>query len=269
MIKEAIIKNRSAALLSLLLMTVAVAARAQTPTEEIAGEPEIDPAALQVLERLAKHLGDAQQFAFVTEANYDTVQESGAKVEFGASRRTLVSRPDRLRLEARRRDGFEAVSVFDGKAIWVHDPAENAYATIEQPGDIDAAVDFAVTTLRMKAPLADLISPAFYDNVTGELTRALYLGETVVAGVPCEHLLLSNDYADFQMWVAAGAEPLPRRIVITYREEQVQPQFRAQFLKWEMSPTNVEAQLQFTPPEGAERIRFYVDAPTEADEGES
>jgi hypothetical protein len=247
----------------LLFLVSATAVFAQETGDPSRADTEIDPEALEVLRDLADHLGAAQQFAFEAETSYDSVQESGAKVEFGASRRILVSRPNRLRLEGQRRDGTEAVSVFDGMAIWVHSAAAQAYATIEQPGDLDEAVDFANGTLRMKAPLADLISPEFYDQVTGELTRAYYLGKTVVAGVPCEHLLLSNDYADFQLWIASGTEPLPRRIVITYREEPGQPQFRAQFLKWDMSPANVEAQLQFNPPEGAERIRFYIDVSPE------
>jgi hypothetical protein len=244
-------------------MALAVSAHSQTATDLTVSEPEIDPVALEVLEDLAEHLVAAQQFVFEAETNYDTLQDFGAMVEFGASRRILVSRPDRLRLEGQRRDGVETVSVFDGKDIWVHAAAENAYATTAQPGDIDESVEFAVATLRMKAPLADLISPDFYESVTSELTRALYLGEAMVAGVRCDHLLLSNDYADFQMWIATGNEPLPRRIVISYREEEGRPQFRAQFLEWDLSPDNVEAQLQFTPPEGAERIRFYLDAPVE------
>jgi hypothetical protein len=150
----------------LLFLVSATAVFAQETGDPSRADTEIDPEALEVLRDLADHLGAAQQFAFEAETSYDSVQESGAKVEFGASRRILVSRPNRLRLEGQRRDGTEAVSVFDGMAIWVHSAAAQAYATIEQPGDLDEAVDFANGTLRMKAPLADLISPEFYDQVS-------------------------------------------------------------------------------------------------------
>jgi len=250
--------------LALAVMIASGAARAAPATTDA----EIDPEALAVLRGLADHLAAAQQFAFEAETSYDAVQESGVTVEFGASRRALVSRPNRLRLEGQRREGAKAVTIFDGEAIWVHSPAAEAYATVEQPEGMDDAIDFAVGTLRMKAPLVDLISPQFYETVMGELTRAFYLGETVVAGVPCEHVLLSNEYTDFQLWIATGEEPLPRRIVITYREEPGEPQFRAQFLDWDMAPANVEAQLKFTPPDGAERIRFYIDGRPEDLEAE-
>ena len=109
--------------------------------------------------------------------------------------------------------------------------------------------------------MADLLEPDLYERVTTELTGALDLGEKVVSGVVCDHLLMSNDYADFQLWITTGDRPVLKRIVITYKEEPGEPQYRAQFRDWDMAPENVRARLDFRPPDGAERIRFYVPAP--------
>jgi hypothetical protein len=204
-------------------------------------------------------LKDGRELTGVVE--WETQTQVGLKVEFGASRKILVSRPDRMRVESRRRDGMRALIVFDSKKMWLFEPDENVYATAEQPGDLEESIEFVVTGLRIKAPLADLIEKGLYDKITPTLTRALYLGETVVTGVACEHLLMSNDYADFQMWITSGDQPVLKRIVITYREEPGQPQFRGQFLNWDMSPGDTTGQFEFTPPEDAERIRIYVPAP--------
>ena len=210
----------------LLSTAMALAAQAQTATDETAENPDIDPEALSVLKEMADYLVSAKEFAYRAEYGYDVVQDSGVKVEFGASRKILVSRPDRLRMESTRRDGLEGTIVFDGEHMWAYTPEHNVYAKTEQDGDLDAAIDFAVTELRMKAPMSDLVSPKLYETVMAELTRAYYLGETVLAGIDCSHLLMSNDYADFQLWVRTGDEPVLQRIVITYREETGQPQFR-------------------------------------------
>jgi hypothetical protein len=247
-------------LVCLLWINIAVAAGAQ-PAAETAGTPEIEPEALGVLKGLADHLTSVAEFGYQVESNYDAVQDFGVKVEFGASRKILISRPDRLRMESSRRDGMEGTVVFDGTDIWVYAPEENVYATTRQPGDLDESLKFAVAQLRMKAPLPGLVSPDFYEIATTGLTRAFHLGVSLVAGVDCDHLLLSNDYADFQMWITTGENPLLRRIVITYREEEGQPQYRAQFLRWNMSPDNVPDLLRFEPPDDAERIRFHIDAP--------
>lgn len=257
----------------LLSIAMSVTAQAQTgpaqATEEMAdvageataGSPILDAEALDVFKAMSDHLVAAREFAFHTESSHDVVQRSGVKVEFGASRQTLVSRPNKLRLESQRRDGVSGVVIFDGKDMWAYVPDENVYASHEQQGDLDDAIDYAVAELGIEAPLADLVSPDLYESVTSKLTGALYLGETMVAGEACDHLLMSNDIADVQMWITTGETPLLRRIVITYRDEPGEPQYRAQFSKWDMAPENTASQLSFEPPAGAERVRFYMPAP--------
>jgi hypothetical protein len=259
-------------LAGLLVIAVSVAAQAQTSPEqataemadvvaEAAAAPVIDDEALEVFKAMSDHLAAAREFAFHTETSHDVVQRSGVKVEFGASRRTLVSRPNKMRLESRRRDGVSGVVIFDGKNMWAYVPDENVFASHEQQGDLDDAIDYAVAELGIEAPLADLVSPDLYESATSKLTSALYLGETEVAGETCEHLLMSNDIADFQLWITAGDKPLLRRIVITYRDEPGEPQYRAQFSEWDLAPEDTANQLRFEPPAGAERVRFYMPAP--------
>ena len=249
------------AFFSMVLTSVAWAQTAPDSTADaVPKPPSIDPEALEVLKGMADYLVSATEFAFHTESGYDVLQPSGVTVEFGASRNTLVSRPNRLRIDSQRRDGMRSAIIFDGENIWGFGPDENVYAKTEQVGDLDESIDFVVAELRIKAPLADIVSPDLYEIVTSELTGALYLGETVLVGVVCDHLLMSNDYADYQLWIATGDQPLLQRIVITYREEPGQPQYRAQFMNWDMSPEDTKARLQFEPPDGAERIRFYVPA---------
>jgi len=234
---------------------------ADAVAEASADNPAIEAEALQIFKRMADYLAAAKAFSYHSESSYDVVQASGMKVEFGASRNVLVSRPNQLRMDSERRDGMRGELIFDGQTIWAVDPDENVYATADQPGGLDETIDFIVVELRVKAPMADLLEPDLYERVMTELTGALDLGEKVVSGVVCDHLLMSNDYADFQMWITTGDRPVLKRIVITYKEEPGEPQYRAQFRDWDMAPENVRARLDFRPPDGAERIRFYVPAP--------
>jgi hypothetical protein len=64
---------------------------------------------------------------------------------------------------------------------------------------------------------------------------------------------------DFQVWVAQGSQPLPRRIVITYKDEPRQPQFWADLSNWNLAPEVSDALFTFTPPEGADRIPFLAE----------
>ncbi|MGI9264570.1 MAG: DUF2092 domain-containing protein [Gammaproteobacteria bacterium] len=242
---------------AVLLASTTHAQEASVDTSEM---DEIDPVVLGILKQAADFLVAEKTFGFKSETSYDAIQEDGTSVEFGGSRRVLVARPDRLRIETQKRSGDKGLLLFDGENMWGYSPEQKAYATTAQVGDLDESLDFTVSVLRIKAPLADLLSPQLYETMTDGLVGALYVGQSVVMGTPSHHLLISNDYVDVQLWVAEGDQPLIQRIVITYREEQGQPQFRAQFLKWEMSPGNVESELKFSPPEDSERIRFHVPA---------
>lgn len=254
--------------MALILIASGVQAEDGGATPDKKGE--FDTEAMAALKGMADYLASADLFSFHAEYSYDVVQDSGAKVEFGATRHTLVSRPDKLRVDSQRRDGLKSVVIFDGENIWAHAPELNVYAQADQPGDLDESIDFAAAELRMKKPMAELISPDLYADLEEQLTQALYLGETVVAGVPTEHLLLSNDYVDFQVWIATGDQPTPLRVVITYREEVGEPQFRAHFLGWDMSPKDTSGKFDFQPAEDAERVRFYIPAPaTDLDKGDA
>jgi len=87
-----------------------------------------------------------------------------------------------------------------------------------------------------------------------------YVETTTITDVPCDHLAARTaGGVDFQVWVAQGDEPLPRRIVITYKTENGQPQFWADLSKWNLAPDVSDALFAFTPPNGAERIQFLAE----------
>ncbi len=85
----------------------------------------------------------------------------------------------------------------------------------------------------------------------------------MISDVLCDHLALRGEKEDVQVWIARGDEPVPRRIVISYREMEGRPQFCAQFIEWDFSPDLSDTTFTFSPPEGAKRIHFFIDMPGE------
>jgi len=77
----------------------------------------------------------------------------------------------------------------------------------------------------------------------------------------CDHLALRGEQEDVQVWIARGAEPVPRRIEITYRQIEGQPQFWAEFTDWNFSPKLSGATFTFVPPGDAKRIHFFLNTP--------
>ncbi|MGQ0593776.1 MAG: DUF2092 domain-containing protein [Gammaproteobacteria bacterium] len=217
-------------------------------------EPQADAEA--ILMGMAELLSRTQRFSVNVLSSYDTVQPSGQKIEFGDNRTLTVSRPDRMRAEAERSDGDKQLVLFDGKAITVYSSPRNVYATISKPGDLDDAIAYFMRDLHMRLPLALL----FVNRLPAELEHRVqsvdYVEKTSILGAPAHHLAGQTTTVDFQIWVADGGQPLPQRVVLTYKDAEGEPQFRAQFSDWNLAPEISDSMFAFTPPEGAEKIAF-------------
>jgi len=238
---------------ALTLVWLSAPGQAQQPS---AANPEIDEKAMAVLKRMTEFLAQAQRFSVTVDTGFDVVQDSGQKIEFGETRQMVLRRPDRLRIDVTKRDGSKGGMVFDGKDIAVFNTKENVYATVASPGTVDDAIAYFLTDLDMRLPLADWLDSQFATRLPERVRAAIYVEPSQIAGVPCDHLALRGDEGDLQLWVAQGNQPLPRRLVITYKREEGRPQFWAQFSEWNLAPEVPDALFVFTPPAGAVKIVF-------------
>jgi hypothetical protein len=150
------------------------------------------------------------------------------------------------------------VFLFDGTQLAVSDPDAKVYATAQRPGSLDAALAYLTQDLDMRMPLRELFGADLAKMLAPFRGTARSVGAETIAGVATDHVLLRGDGTDLQVWIASQGEPLPQRIVITYRQEEGQPQFRAAFSDWSLSPEVPDELFVFTPTEGAERIPFAV-----------
>ena len=64
-------------------------------------------------------------------------------------------------------------------------------------------------------PGADLLRPNVYDDMMNRAISARHIGQGVIDGIECEHLAFRAQDVDWQLWVQTGANPIPRKLVIT------------------------------------------------------
>jgi hypothetical protein len=185
--------------------------------------------AMAVLKRMAEFLAKAKSFSVTIDAGFDAVQESGQKIEFGETRKVVLRRPDRLRVDSTKRDGSKSGLVFDGKNITVFHLKENVYATAAKPGSVDQAVDFIVNDLDVRLPLAELLKSNLDKSLPQRVRSAAYVEQSSIGGVPSDHVAFRGDDVDLQLWVTRDKQAVLRRIVITYKHADGRPQFWAQF----------------------------------------
>jgi hypothetical protein len=223
------------------------------PQAEKATAPEPDPQ--QILQTMCDFLKSQTQFTYKAEVADDQVYSGGKKLQYNIDMETSVRRPDRLRVNAEG-DLVDKQFFFDGKTITLYDKDKNVYGTLEVPPDIESALEKANKDFGVRVALTDLASPNLCEHIGKRTKHSLYVGLSKVRGVPCHHLSFDGDQAQLQLWIDAGDKPLPRKVVLTHKQLPGSPQWTAYLTDWNFSPQLPDDLFAFTPPQGAEKIKF-------------
>lgn len=214
-----------------------------------------------LLTRMARRLAGSPAYSVNLHSSYDVLQPSGQKIEFNETREVTLKRPNYLRIEVEESNGEQHLVYYDGTTLTAYSPSQNLYAQTAKPGGIDQAVIYFLKDLNMRLPLAMLLLSRFPEEIEKHTRDLDYVEWANLDGVPTHHLAGRTDAVDYQVWVAAGADPTPVRIVLTYRTAEGQPEFRAQFSDWDFSLQNLDEKFKFQPPNGARKIGFQAEMP--------
>ena len=227
--------------------------------------PELDKDVLNILTRMTEFISGASAFIIVADMGHEVLQRDGQRLEFGSRITASLRRPSQANVRFDNRDGDNATIVLDGDTISVFSTIGNVhvYDVTRQPGDIDASFVFLAEQLGTPDQLNHFFSIDLTDSMKSMVKSGYYVGEATIAGILCDNLARRNEDEDVQLWVAKGDKPVPRRIVVTYKNLEGQPQYWAQFEEWNFSPELSDTKFAFSLPEGAERIHFFADLPGE------
>ena len=102
-------------------------------------------------------------------------------------------------------------------------------------------------------PLSDLLYGDPYPTMMGGVLYGKYLGTHLAAGASCHHLTFGQEGIEWQIWIDAGAQPLPRKLTIAYWDQPGVPQYQAVLRRWTLDPKIAAEQFVFRAPAGAKR----------------
>ena len=238
----------------------------QTKQDAVARSENVDEEALKILQKATDYLTSLECFRLKTATVMDVVQESGQKLQFGYTLEVTVKRPNRLFGLRTFDNGSIRRFWYDGTTATMYDEKEKAYGKIPVPDTIDEMLDYLEEVTKNPRPLADLLYSDL-SHLSDLPVSGVYVGKSYLEGMACDHLAFRGESVDWQVWVDRGEKPLIRKVVITYKELTGGPQFIAHLEQWDIQPEITDSLFQFSPPEGAQRIRVVVLQPEEEKEG--
>lgn len=233
-------------------------------SEEKTQLDEAQAAARNMVMRMAEFLAKTSQFSVQLASSYDALQQSGQMIEFGESRKITVNRPDGLRVELTQSDGEQHLVQYDGKQITIFNPLQNVYAQASISGGIDTAIMYFLRDLGMRLPLAMLLTSRLPAEIDRRTQSYSYVEKTVIDETPVHHVAGRTETVDYQAWIPEAGQPLPLRIVLTYKNAEGYPAFRAEFSDWNLTPEIMDSLFVFAPSEKMQKIPFLAELPTVA-----
>jgi len=243
---------------SMTAASVAALAAATSP-----GARADDSAAL--LKAMADYTAAQKSVTATFDSDVEVITPQLQKIQFASSGQLRLSRPDKLRI--RRTGGYADVElVYDGKTVSFHGNNVKAYVQADAPGTVDQLVDTLQTKVGGGLPGADLLLSNSFDVLMSDVVDSEHIGQGVVDGVECEHLAFRGRDTDWQIWIQAGAQPIPRKYVITSKTLAGAPQYTLRIRDWRTDTIADADAFTFKPPEGATKASLDSDVMAEFDE---
>ena len=218
-----------------------------------------------LLKAMTDYTAAQKSISATFDSDIEVITPELQKIQFTSSGQLKLSRPDKLRV--RRTGGYADVElVFDGKTVSLYGNNAKAYAQADMAGTIDQLVEGIQAKTGGAMPGTDLLLANSYDVLTSDVIEGHHVGQGVVDGVECEHLAFRGHDTDWQIWIQTGAQPIPRKYVITSKTLAAAPQYTLRIKEWKTDAIADADAFAFRPPEGATKVSLDSDVMMEFDE---
>ena len=251
-------------IISVIITTLASCSSTETKQRPFSSEnrevskykaTSIEQKALHVLKQMSDALSSSPAYTFKALIMKEQVLPSGQKLQYDSTILVKMQRPNALFVNE--------ISGTKKKTMWYHnttftllDKKNNFYATTQTPGNTEDMLDFIMENQGVNMPLADFVFKDLYFDLTENILSGFYVAEVEVNGIKTHHLAFHQANVDWQIWIDAEGDPVPRKFVITYRNLDSVPQFFAFFKDWNLSADFNTSDFIFQPSEGAVKIDF-------------
>lgn len=165
-----------------------------------------DMSAKEIAKKVYDALDSRQSYAF------DAIIVNNS--DDGTNKHTVsvkVNRPNQLRIDVKG-DIRNRSNYLNNGTYTIYDYDKNMYVHIKTPKDIEQTLDTLFDTLKVKAPLAQLIYTDMGERI--KFDKSKNFGMVDVAGEECHYIAFSDKTKEVHVWVTTGDTPLVKHYMI-------------------------------------------------------
>lgn len=222
-----------------------------------AQEKKVDPNAILILDKMSDVIGELESVSFHLSSLTDTYDLNQTLEKRHAYSTVYLVGPDKMMINSMGDKGHRQFFC-NGTELWYYSYDENNYGVIDASFDILQTIDNVNREYGIEFPAADFFYPTFTDDLIESTSELDYLGKAVVNDQECFHIQAKGDELGIQIWISNDGLYLPVKYSVEYHNKKENPVFEATFTDWEINPTLPLAIFEFTPPAGANLIRFIA-----------
>ncbi|SIO21128.1 DUF2092 domain-containing protein [Paraburkholderia phenazinium] len=256
---------------ALAAMAGASVALAQAPAsgsdEPAQAQAEMQPQAVDALNKLGNYLRSLKSFRIQADSVTDAVLTTGQNVGFLHRTEMSVQRPNKVRVVV---TGSRAPKglIYDGRTFVLFNDTHHFYSKVPAPPTIRQLITDADEKYGVQLPLVDLFYWGEQSDDEKSLTSALFIGLDKVDGKWCNHYAYQQPGLDWELWIQSGSRPLPCRFVVTDTTQPSRPQHAVNY-QWTLNPTFEAGTFTFRPGPDARQIPMRPPAISDDQQGDA
>jgi hypothetical protein len=227
-------KNQEASPPVLLVSLALLLAGAACGTREPATEAERLAYGRAIIARMSEQLGAAKAFSVTTEETRVEIDAKGQPQTVRLSRETVVRRPDRLYsriISDRPREIW-----YDGVGLTVVMHGEKVFAQARMPETLDKTLDAMHERYGVATPLADFVYSSPSKALVSSTAMGGWEGREGDGADAADHLSFKDSGVRWDLWVASTGDPMPRRVVMEFLDDQRLRKVEVTFKDWNLAP---------------------------------
>ena len=197
----------------------------------------------QIIDRMSTKLASAQTFSVKTREVRHVNTSKGQPREDTFDRETVVRRPDRLYTMTT--GDRQNETWYDGVGLTLVLHKDKVFGQARMPETLDKTLDAMHERYGVSTPLSDFIYSSPAKALIADTTTGGWVGRETIDGQEADHLAFKDKGVNWELWVAATGDPVPRRLVAEFLEDKRLRKVDVTFKEWNLAPQ--VASDRFTP----------------------